>query len=347
LDYIDLRSDTVTIPTPAMRTAMANADVGDDVYEEDPTINHLQELAASKMNKEAGLFVPSGTMGNLVSILTHCNRGDEVILGNKSHTFLFEAGGISALGGIHSCQIQNQSDGMLLIEDIRSCIHSDDLHYTKSRLIVLENTHNRCGGTPLTPEYTRLVGNLAHENGLLLHVDGARIFNAAVALGVCVSELAAPADSVVFCVSKGLCAPVGSLICGSKKFISKARRVRKQLGGGMRQAGVLAAAAIVSLDTMVDRLAEDHRRAKVLAEGLATLPRIALNPLMPPTNMIFFTLSDDTSLTAQEFVYKLRERKILVRITEANRFRLLTHYYINDDAVAYTIEMFRSILTTN
>jgi threonine aldolase len=252
-----------------MRQAMANAPVGDDVFGEDPTVNKLQEMAAEKMGKQAGLFVPSGTMGNLAAVLAHCGRGDEVILGNKAHTFLYEAGGISALGGVHSCQLQNQPDGTLLLQDIQVAIRSKDAHQPVSRLVCLENTHNRCGAVALTAEYTRAVGELAHQNDLFLHLDGARIFNASAALGVPAIELAAPADSVTFCLSKGLSAPVGSVLCGSTEFITRAHRIRKQLGGGMRQAGILAAAGIVALETMVNRLPEDHKRARDLALGLS------------------------------------------------------------------------------
>jgi threonine aldolase len=251
MNIIDLRSDTVTLPTPAMRAAMAAAEVGDDVYREDPAINRLQELAAERMGKEAGLFVPSGTMGNLVAVLAHCGRGDEVILGNLGHTFLFEAGGIAALGGVTPFTLPTQPDGTLRIEDIRAAIRSNDVHFPTTRLITLENTHNRCGGVPLSADYTDAVGQLAKENGLSLHLDGARIFNAAVALKTPAARLAQAADSVTFCLSKGLSAPVGSVLCGSQVFIERARRIRKQLGGGMRQAGVLAAAGIIALEQMV------------------------------------------------------------------------------------------------
>ncbi|HSQ17532.1 MAG TPA: GntG family PLP-dependent aldolase, partial [Anaerolineales bacterium] len=204
MQIVDLRSDTVTLPTDAMRRAMTEAVVGDDVYGEDPTVNQLQELGAELAGKEAALFLPSGTMGNLVAVLAHCGRGDEVILGNKAHTFLYEAGGISALGGVHSCQLPNQPDGTMLSDDIRSAIRPDEAHHPVTRLITLENTHNRCGGVALTPEYTRAVGDLAQERGLLLHMDGARIFNAAVSQGLTAKVLAAPADSITFCLSKGL-----------------------------------------------------------------------------------------------------------------------------------------------
>jgi threonine aldolase len=345
MNFIDLRSDTVTHPTPAMRQVMAQAEVGDDVYGEDPTINRLQEMAAQKMGKEAGLFVPSGTMGNLVAILAHCGRGDEVILGNKAHTFLFEAGGISALGGVHSCQILNQPDGTLTLDDILAAIRSDDPHQPITRLVVLENTHNRCGGVALTSEYSQAVGRLAHERGLFLHLDGARIFNAAIAQGVSADDLAAPADSVTFCLSKALCAPVGSVLCGPKTFIQRALRIRKQLGGGMRQAGVLAAAGIVALETMVDRLAEDHARARRLAHGLAQIPGIILDSGSPYTNMIFLSLTEETNpLTAQLVAQRLAEHGVRVGVIGKNRFRLVTHYWIDDAAVGQALAAFRASL---
>jgi len=248
MKIIDLRSDTVTKPTEEMRRAMAMAEVGDDVYGEDPTINRLQEMAAEMMGKEAGLFVPSGTMGNLLSVLNVCGRGDEVIMGNLGHTFLFEAGGISALGGVFPHTLPNQADGSLLLSDIENAIRPDDIHDPITRMVILENTHNRCGGTVLTPEYTQSVADLAHKHQLHLHLDGARIFNAAAALGVKAAQLTAPVDSVTFCLSKGLCAPVGSVVCGSREFIKQGLRTRKVLGGGMRQAGVLAAAGIIALE---------------------------------------------------------------------------------------------------
>ncbi|HYA78933.1 MAG TPA: low-specificity L-threonine aldolase, partial [Candidatus Nitrosopolaris sp.] len=291
MECIDLRSDTITRPTPAMREAMAMAPVGDDVYGEDPTVNRLQEMAAERMGKEAGLYVASGTMGNLTAILSHCQRGDEVMVGSKAHTFLFEAGGISALGGVHSCQLPNQPDGSLALEHIRAAIRPDDPHEPISRLICLENTHNRCGGTCQSVEYTREVAAFAHERGLKVHLDGARIFNAAAALGVPAKALADAADSVTFCLSKALCAPVGSVLCGTKEFIARSRRIRKMLGGGMRQAGILAAAGIVALETMADRLGEDHARARRLADGLRAIPGLVLENATPATNLVFVSLS--------------------------------------------------------
>jgi threonine aldolase len=343
METIDLRSDTVTQPTPAMRRAMAEALVGDDVYGEDPSVNRLQEMSAALLGKEAGLFVPSGTMGNLAAVLAHCGRGDEVILGNKAHTFLFEAGGISALGGVHSCQIPNQPDGTLALDDIRNAIRPDDPHDPITRLVALENTHNRCGGVALSAEYTRAVGALAREHDLKLHIDGARIFNAAVAQGVTAAELAAPADSVTFCLSKALCAPVGSVLCGSRQFISRAHRVRKMLGGGMRQAGVLAAAGIVALETMIDRLAEDHARARRLAKGLAAIPGLAVDGV-PQTNMVFVSLVDGVPADAEQVVERLSGLGVKVGDVAERRFRLVTHYWIDDAAVDRAVEAFAQVM---
>jgi len=345
LPYVDLRSDTVTHPTPAMRQAMASAAVGDDVFGEDPTVNRLQEMSAELMGKEAGLFVASGTMGNLIAILAHCNRGDEVILGKQAHTYRYEGGGLSVLGGIHSCQIPNQPDGTLALEDIRQAIRPDDIHQPITRLITLENTHNRCGGVPLTVEYTRQVGELARQYNLKLHLDGARLFNAAVALGVSARQLAEPADSVTFCLSKGLCAPVGSVLCGSQEFIAKARRLRKLLGGGMRQAGILAAAGIVALEQMVDRLAEDHARARRLAEGLRRIPGLQLDPHTPYTNMVFLNLAPETEpLAAETVVERLKAHRILVEDVGPRRFRLVVHYWVDDAGIERAIQAFARVL---
>ncbi len=341
---VDLRSDTVTLPTPAMREAMASAVVGDDVYGEDPTINRLQAMAAERTGKEAGLFVPSGTMGNLAAVLAHCDRGDEAILGGLAHTFLFDAGGISALGGVHSHQVCNQSDGTLALDDIQAAIRGDDDHYPVTRLICLENTHNRCGGVSISAEYTRQVSDLVWSHGLKLHLDGARLFNAAVAQGVSAADLAGPVDSVTFCLSKGLCAPVGSVLCGSGEFIHRAHRIRKQLGGGMRQAGVLAAAGIVALETMVDRLAEDHARAKALAGKLRKLPGLVLDPGSPYTNMVFVSLAEDVPLDGHAFAARLADKGVKVGVVGARRFRLVTHYWIDDAAVEKAGSAFEAVL---
>lgn len=330
----DFRSDTVTEPTPAMREAMFRAPVGDDVYHDDPTVNALQELAAAKVGKAAGLFLPSGTMGNLTAILTHCGRGDEVIMGKHSHTFLYEGGGISTLGGIHSSQIQELPNGSLDLDEIAANIRPpEDDHEPITRLVEIENTHNRCGGVYQTPEVTRRLADFVHARGLQIHLDGARLFNAALAQNVDVKSLTAPVDSVTFCLSKGLCAPVGSVLCGSHDFIARARKIRKHLGGGMRQAGILAAAGIIALETMVERLAEDHARARRLAEGLQQIPNIQLWPGLPATNMVFFDLAPHITRSDHEIEQELEKRGVLVHASNPRRFRLVTHYWIDDSAV--------------
>ncbi|MBN1259216.1 MAG: low-specificity L-threonine aldolase [Anaerolineae bacterium] len=341
---VDLRSDTVTRPTPAMWAAMAVAEVGDDVYGEDPTVNQLELLAAEHLGKEAALFVASGTQGNLVSLLAHCGRGDEVILGDKSHTFRFEQGGMAALGGIMPFTLPNQPDGTLRLEDIEAAIRPDDAHFPYTRLICLENTHNLCHGVPLTPEYTRRVAGLARNHGLKLHIDGARIFNAAAALEVDVRELVAPADSATFCLSKGLCAPVGSMVCGDVDFIARARRARKVLGGGMRQAGIIAAAGIIALEVMTERLDSDHASARVLAEGLAAIPGIHVAPVY--TNMVYFDLDERLPLDAYEIEARLAARGVRIGARSARSFRAVTHYWIDDEAVDLTLDAVREVLGT-
>lgn len=340
---IDFRSDTLTRPTPAMRQAMAHAEVGDDVFGEDPTVNRLEEMAAECLGKEAALFVPSGTMANLICQLTHCNRGDEMILGDQSHIFFYEQGGSAALGGIHPRTIPNQPDGTLAIDDINAAIRSDDIHFPRTRLIVLENTHNRCNGTPLASDYLCSVGKLARDSGLTVHVDGARIFNAAVALGVEVRELAHPADSVSFCLSKGLGAPAGSLVCGTRDFVDKARRARKILGGGMRQSGILAAAGIISLTEMTDRLADDHANARKLAEGLSEIDGLSIDPEGVKTNILFFEITRD-HLTAQAFAKQLDDEGIRTLQLGPKQLRAVTHYHLTSDDIEYALRIFRNIL---
>jgi len=330
---IDLRSDTVTHPTQAMRDAMARAEVGDDVYGEDPTVIRLEEMAADRLGKEAGLFIPSGTMGNLIAVLAHCGRGDEAILGHLAHTFLYEGGGIAALGGVHPHTIPNQPDGTLLLEDILGAIRPDNPHQPVTRLVCLENTHNRCGGEAISAAYTAAVGALCDERSLALHLDGARIFDAEVALGVPAKELAAPVDSVTFCLSKGLCAPVGSVLCGSAAFVEKALRLRKMVGGGMRQAGIIAAAGIVAMTTMIDRLAEDHARARQLAKALGALPGITLEKDPPPTSMIYLRFEEDAPLDAVTFMGAMREEGITLSTLSQHRMRMVVHYWIDDDAL--------------
>jgi threonine aldolase len=340
-EVIDLRSDTVTRPTPAMRQAMAEAQVGDDVFGDDPTVNRLQAVAAEMLGKEAALFVPSGTMGNLAAVLSHCHRGDEILLGDQCHTAMYEAGGVAALGGVHPRTIVTRPDGTLPIEDIEASIRPDDVHFPITRLICLENTHNRCGGVALTAAYTRQVGELARKHGLGLHLDGARIFNAAAATATSAKELAAPADSITFCLSKALCAPVGSVLCGDGEFIHRARRARKQLGGGMRQAGVLAAAGLVALETMVDRLGEDHQRARRLAEGLRVVPGISLEVYPPPTNMVYFQLSADAAIDGAGLEQALAVENVLIHAVGPRRIRLVVHYWVDDEAVDRAVDAIR------
>jgi threonine aldolase len=344
MDWIDLRSDTVSHPTPEIREAMAKAEVGDDVYGEDPSINRLEEVAALRMGKQAGLFVPSGTMGNLAAILTHCGRGDEMILGELSHIFLNEAGGASALGGVHPRTLPTQNDGTLHLDAIEEAIRGDDPHFPRTRLICLENTHNRCGGAPISLDYTQEVGEIARRHGLRLHMDGARIFNAAAALSVDAAKLVEVADSVTFCLSKGLCAPVGSVLCGETSFIAEARRVRKLLGGGMRQAGVIAAAGLVALNSMLDRLVDDHVRARALAEGLRGLKGLKLEDDPPPTNMVYLNLAPEAAMSGDSLAEALAERKIKIHVVGGNRIRLVTHYWIDDKAVEKTVDAFTEAL---
>ena len=342
-DYIDLRSDTVTKPTPEMREAMAEAEVGDDVYGDDPTVNKLQEKAAEMLGKEAALFVPSGTMGNLLALLVHCSRGEEVIVGDKSHIYVNEAGGMAALGGIYPHPISNQKDGTLRLDDIRASIQPDDSHRTITRLICLENTQNICGGVPLTAEYTAQVGQIANEHGLKFHIDGARIFNAAAALDVDVKQLVAPADSVMFCLSKGLVAPVGSMLVGSQEFIARAHRLRKMQGGGMRQVGVVAAAGLISLEKMTGRLKQDHVRAKILFEGLKQIPGLRLEA-EPSSNMVYFDLEDQIKLTENQIIAEMKKHGVLVDWSAPRQFRLVTHYWVDDAGVEKTVQAFRNVL---
>ncbi|TKJ38297.1 MAG: low-specificity L-threonine aldolase [Planctomycetes bacterium B3_Pla] len=329
---IDLRSDTVTLPTAVMREAICNAELGDDVFCEDPTTIRLEQIAAERMGKEAAMLVASGTMGNLVCVLSHCGRGDEVILGDQSHTFVYEAGGISALGGVHPHTIVNQPDGTMRLKDIAAAIRADNVHFPRTRLICLENTHNRCGGAVLTPGYIAEVASLAHDRGLLLHLDGARIFNAAVALDIDVKELIRHVDSVSFCLSKGLSAPVGSVICGSKEFVAEARRNRKAVGGGMRQCGIIAAAGIEALEQMVDRLAEDHANARRLAEGIAGIAGLSIELERVQTNIVFFELVSE-ELTAEKLVTELAGRGVKMLASGPRRLRAVTHYGINNDDI--------------
>lgn len=329
---IDLRSDTVTQPSQAMREAMYRADLGDDVYGEDPTVNRLEALAAGMAGKEAALFVVSGTMGNLVSVLTHCGRGDEVIMGDQAHTFVYEAGGVSALGGVHVHTVPNQPDGTLVPAQVEEAIRTENIHFPSTRLICLENTHNRCGGAVLSLEQMAAIRQIALKHNVAMHLDGARVFNAAVALGVPMASIAAHVDSIQFCLSKGLAAPVGSIIAGTADFVARARRIRKMVGGGMRQAGVLAAAGIVALEQMVDRLAEDHANARRLALGLAEIDGVSVDATSVQTNIVMFGFTSP-AVDLGRVREALATRGVLVNAMDAARFRAVTHYGVSRDDI--------------
>ena len=325
MNTIELRSDTFTLPDEPMREAIARAPLGDDVFGEDPTVNALQDRAAQLTGKEAALFVPSGSQANLISLLTHCQRGDEFIVGDSAHIFVYEAGSSAAVGGLHPHTLPNHPDGTLDLERIEAAIRPDDSHFPRTRLLCLENTHNRCWGSPIGLGYLDAVGALCEKRGLKLHLDGARIFNAAEAEGVKVRDLAATADSLSFCLSKGLGAPVGSLICGCKEFIKRAHRLRKQLGGGMRQAGVLAAAGLYALDHRVERLADDHAMAKRLAEGIVAIEGLSTEPARVRTNIVYFDITRK-GLTAEELVLRCKQRGLLFLGEKGRRLRMVTHF---------------------
>ncbi len=344
MDIVDLRSDTITKPTAAMRKAMAEAEVGDDVFGEDPTVNLLEDMAARRLGKEAGLFVASGTMGNLVSQMTHCGRGDEMILGNQNHIFYYEQGGSAAIGGIHSRTLPNEPDGTLDLKAVEEAVRPDNVHYPVTRLIVVENTHNRCNGSPIVPSYMHRLGDLARKYDVKIHVDGARLFNAARALGARTWKLVERADSVSICLSKGLGAPVGSVVCGSNEFVARARRIRKVLGGGMRQAGVLAAAGVVALTEMVDRLVEDHSNARKLAYGLSEIKGLNIDPDSVKTNIVYFEI-DRNGTTAARLCEKLEKEGVRVLPTEANRLRAVTNYHIDEKDIDRVLRAFARVLS--
>lgn len=335
---VELRSDTMTRPTPAMRKAMAEAEVGDDVFGEDPTVNRLELLAAERLGKEAALFVSSGTMANLVSQMSHCGRGDEMLLGSLAHSFYYEQGGSAAVASIHPRTVPNQPDGKLALDELEAAIRADNIHFPRTRLIALENTHNLCGGAPLESAYIRDVAAIARRHGIRLHIDGARLFNAAVALDVPAHQLVADADSVSFCLSKGLAAPVGSVVCGSREFIQTARRARKVLGGGMRQAGVLAAAGIVALNEMIDRLAEDHANARQLAEGLAGISGLELDPGRYATNIVYFDVIHQ-GLNAAELVTRLQREGVRMLAAGPHTLRAVTHYEVTAPDIEYALSV--------
>ncbi|NMB36094.1 MAG: low specificity L-threonine aldolase [Firmicutes bacterium] len=321
---IDLRSDTVTRPGPEMRTAMVQATVGDDVFSEDPTANLLEEEAAALVGKEAALFIPSGIMGNLIAVLTHTARGDAVILDPESHIFYYEAGGPSLVGGVQLWPVEYlHSNPDFATEKFKKAIRPVDQHFAPPTLLCLENTHNRNGGTILSPDKQSFFFQIAHEKGLAVHLDGARIFHAAIALNHPVTAFTHTCDSIMFCLSKGLGAPAGSILAGTKSFISRARRYRRLLGGGMRQIGILAAAGRLALKH-IPHLEADHRLASRLAEGLARLPLLNVSPFPPPTNIVMLNVKD-TGLTAREFVARLSAFNVRALDFDEYRVRLVTH----------------------
>ncbi|XP_074305408.1 low-specificity L-threonine aldolase 1-like [Silene latifolia] len=345
---IDMRSDTVTKPTDAMRAAMANAEVDDDVLGNDPTALRLEIEMARIMGKEAALFVPSGTMGNLISILVHCDvRGSEIILGDNSHIHIYENGGIATIGGVHPRTLRNNKDGTIDLDSIEGAIRDPkgDLYYPVTRVICLENSHANTGGRCLSVEYTDRVGELAKKHDVKLHIDGARIFNAATALNVPVDRLVQAADSVSVCLSKGLGAPVGTVIVGSKSFIAKAKIMRKTLGGGMRQIGVLCAAALVAVQDNVKNLETDHKNAKLLAEGLNKIEGLTVDITSVETNIIYVNVCKDSRTTATKLGKTLEEHGILVMPENSFRFRVVIHHQITTSDVLYTLSCLQQAIT--
>ncbi|MCG0276009.1 MAG: low-specificity L-threonine aldolase [Thermosediminibacteraceae bacterium] len=340
-NFIDLRSDTVTLPTQEMREAMYRAEVGDDVYGEDPTVKKLEEMAAEIMGKEAAMFVTSGTQGNQVSIMTHTHPGEEIILEEKSHIFTYEVGGIGYLAGVQARLIPGKK-GVMDPSDIEAAIRENDIHFPKTSLICVENTHNRAGGTVIPLDILKKTYEVAKKHGIPVHMDGARIFNAATFLGVPVKEIARYADSVMFCLSKGLCAPVGSIVAGSKEFIERARKFRKMLGGGLRQAGFLAAAGIVALEKMTGRLKEDHENARLLAEGLNAIPGIFIDMETVQTNIVICDISG-LRINADEFAKRLFKKGIKVNGGSGYQVRFVTHYGIDRNDILTTVEAVKEI----
>jgi threonine aldolase len=339
---IDLRSDTVTLPSDEMRRAIAEAPVGDDVLGEDPTVIELEAMAARRTGKEAAVFVASGTMSNLVAMLSHCERGAEAIVGSESHILHYEVAGAAAVASVQLRTAKNDTRGRFDADEVRGFIRGQNVHFPKTALLCLENTQNRCGGAVIPQEHVEELAGLARERGLRLHIDGARIFNAAVAQEATVASLAAPADSIGFCLSKGLGAPVGSVLCGGADFIARARKMRKMLGGGMRQAGVLAAAGIYALDHMVTRLADDHANARALARGLAELPMVDLDPESVETNIVIFHVRGDW----QAFARALKEAGVLASIYGEGRMRMVTHYGIASADIDDALERVRHAAAT-
>ena len=334
---IDLRSDTVTVPSDEMRQAMASAPVGDDVFGEDPTIRRLEAMAAERTGKEAALFVASGTMSNLVAILSHCGRGDEAIVGSESHILHYEVAGAAGVAGVQLRVVVNDERGRMDPAAVEAVIRGENVHTPMTSLLCIENTHNRCSGAAIPAEDIAALSEVAHQHGVRVHVDGARIFNAAVALDTTVASLSAPVDSIGFCLSKGLGAPVGSVLCGSGEFIARARKMRKMVGGGMRQGGIIAAAGVYALEHMVDRLADDHANAKLLARGVAELPMVDLDPNSIETNIVIFGVRGDWLGLSRA----MKHAGVLSTVTSPGRLRMVTHYGIERSDIEEVLERVR------
>jgi threonine aldolase len=347
-DIVDLRSDTMTLPTPEMREAMARAEVGDDVWGEDPTVQRLEATAAARLGKEAGLLVTSGTMGNLVSVVAHTQSGQEVMLDLDSHIYNNEVAGGTVVGHVQMRPVKTER-GFLTPEQVQEALRPANIHIPPTGLVCLENTHNRHGGTCCTPRDIATVAAVAHAAGVPVHIDGARLFNAAVALKRDPREFAAPVDSVTFCLSKGLGAPVGSVVCGSAAFVERARRVRKMVGGGMRQAGILAAAGLVALERMVDRLADDHANARTLAEGLATLPGVTVDLATVQTNIVMVRIDRGerarSTVATAELVSGCAARKVKVHAMGPTAIRCVTHKDVDAEDIRRAVDAFRELTT--
>ena len=342
VDNIDYRSDTVTLPTEEMMEAIGSAELGDDVFREDPTVNRLEQLAAEKMGKEAALLVTSGTQANLISLMSNSNPGELVILESESHIYWYEVGGISRIAGLLPWPVKSAM-GALDPKDIETAIQPRNIHFPEPALICIENTHNRHGGTIINPLQMKAISEVAHKHNMKFYMDGARIFNAAVALKIDVKELTKHVDNLMFCLSKSLCCPIGSLLVGTSGFIERARKLRKVLGGGMRQAGIIAAPGIVALEKMIDRLEEDHRNARRLAEGIAKIEGIKIDLNRVQTNIVCYDISD-LGLSAEMFVLKLKEKGILALPLTNNMVRMVTHRGIEAEHVNKSVEVIESII---
>jgi len=342
-EIIDLRSDTVTLPTEEMLEAIKQAELGDDVFREDPTVNKLEETAAKKMGKEAALLVASGTQANLVSMLTNTRPGDIAILEAESHIYWYEVGGLSTVAGVLPWPVRGNF-GVLSAKNIESAIRPENIHYPDATVVCVENTHNRAGGTITTPSKMKEISKIAKHHNIKVYMDGARIFNAAVAMKKDAREFTQYADNLMFCLSKGLSCPIGSIVVGNQEFIEKARKMRKMLGGGMRQAGIIAAPGIIALEKMIPRLEEDHRNAKILAKGLSTIKGISVNLQHVQTNIVHFKITDSKA-KAEVFTSKLKENGLLALPTDKNRIRMVTHRGIERIHIEIALNIIDAVTT--